>query len=142
MGEGIQVLLCVGETAEQRADVAGVLERQLVLCLEGAKEARGDREIVIAYEPIWAIGPGKTPPKPDVIGEVSALIKDLGHRRGLDLPVVYGGGLKEENAAAIAAVKTIDGGLVALTRFTGEIGFDPAGLARIIGRYREGAGVP
>ena len=137
---GIHVLLCVGETAEQRVDVAGVLERQLALCLDGVKAVRADREIVIGYEPIWAIGPGKTPPGPEVIGEVSSLIKDLGRRQGLDLPVVYGGGLKEENAAAIAAVSSVDGGLVALTRFTGKIGFEPAGLAGIIRRYREGAG--
>jgi triosephosphate isomerase len=49
--------------------------------------------------------------------------------------VVYGGGLKEENAGMIAGIKMIDGGLVALTRFTGEIGFDVAGLRGIVDKY-------
>ena len=54
---------------------------------------------------------------------------------GFEPPVVYGGGLKEENAAMIAGIKTIDGGLVALTRFTGDIGFEPEGLKKIIEKY-------
>jgi len=50
-------------------------------------------------------------------------------------PVVYGGGLKVENAGMLAQISTIDGGLVALTKFTGEIGFSVKGLSGIIQRY-------
>ena len=53
----------------------------------------------------------------------------------VELPVVYGGGLKEENAKMIAGIETIDGGLVALTKFTGDIAFEPAGLKTIIETY-------
>ena len=56
---------------------------------------------------------------------------------GFDPTVVYGGGLKEENAGMIAGIPTIGGGLVALTRFTGEIAFEPEGLVRIVGKYME-----
>ena len=91
---------------------------------------------MIGYEPIWAIGPGKTPPGEAYVGFVSAYIKDvLRSELGMTCSVVYGGGLKEENAAMIAGIDTIDGGLVALTRFTGEIGFDVPGLKGIIDRY-------
>jgi triosephosphate isomerase len=54
---------------------------------------------------------------------------------GFELPVVYGGGLKVENAKMLAGIPTIDGGLIALTKFTGDIGFEPDGLKRIIETY-------
>ena len=49
--------------------------------------------------------------------------------------MVYGGGLKEENAGMIASIPTLGGGLVGLTRFSGDIGFDVDGLAKIIAKY-------
>jgi triosephosphate isomerase len=92
--------------------------------------------IVIGYEPIWAIGPGRVPPGPDYISFVSALIKQIVRENfDVEVAVVYGGGLKEENAATIAGIPTIDGGLVALTRFTGEIGFDVLELKIIVQKY-------
>ena len=94
------------------------------------------RSVVVAYEPIWAIGPGKVPPSSEYIAYVSSYIKQrVQEAHGFTPPVVYGGGLKEENAGAIAGIPSIDGGLVALTRFTGEIGFDPDGLKGIVDRY-------
>ena len=56
---------------------------------------------------------------------------------GFEPGVVYGGGLKEQNAGMIAAIETIDGGLVALTRFTGQIGFYPEELKKIIEKYQQ-----
>ena len=53
----------------------------------------------------------------------------------MELPVVYGGGLKEENASEMAAVETLDGGLVALTKFTQPIAFDVSSLKNIISAY-------
>lgn len=145
LNAGLNVLLCVGETAEERGDgtfddqrprIEKVLESQLIAGLKGVQKARAHRKVVIGYEPIWAIGPGKVPPGKEYIGFVSALIKRLVEESfGFDPVVVYGGGLKEENAGMIAGIETIGGGLVALTRFTGDIGFDVEGLKNIIAKY-------
>ncbi len=139
---GLDVLVCVGESAEekgtgspeeQRENVRRVLKRQLQISLRGVKEWLGTREVVVGYEPIWAIGPGKTPPDAEYIAFVSSYIKEtVGELYGFTPRVVYGGGLKEENARSICAIPSIDGGLVALTRFTGEIGFYPEDLKKIM----------
>jgi triosephosphate isomerase (TIM) len=147
---GLNVLMCVGETAgergegsfaEQQPRIEQVLTAQVAAGLNGVAAALGDRQCVIGYEPLWAIGPGKVPPGKDYIAFVSALIQKVAREtHSLDVTVVYGGGLKEENAAMIASIPTIGGGLVGLTRFTGEIGFDVDGLAAIVARYREALG--
>ncbi len=147
---GLNVLLCVGETAgergegtfeEQRPRIEQALTAQVSASLAGVKEVLGTRALVIGYEPVWAIGPGKVPPGKDYIAFVSELIQTIAREQcGLEVPVVYGGGLKEENAAMIACIPTIGGGLVGLTRFSGEIGFDVDGLAGIIDRYRQPVG--
>lgn len=142
---GLNVLFCVGETAEQKGDggpaeyeprVRAVIRTQLEEGLKGTAELAKGRDIVVGYEPIWAIGPGKTPPGPEYIAFISAYIKDACRELfGFAPDVVYGGGLKEENAGTIASVSTIDGGLVALTKFTPPIGFDVGSLKRIIEAY-------
>ena len=97
---------------------------------EGLKGADLDR-VTIAYEPVWSIGPGRTPAGKDYITKVARLVKrTLG-----DVPVVYGGGLKEENAEMLASIDEIDGGLVALTRFSGEIGFYSDEFLNIVRLY-------
>jgi triosephosphate isomerase len=141
----LNVLLCVGESAQERGEgsfeeqkprIEEVLKSQLTSALGDTQKYMNGRKVVIGYEPIWAIGPGKTPPGETYISFVSAYIKEVLYSDlGISCSVVYGGGLKEENAAMIAGIKTIDGGLVALTRFTGEIGFDVAGLKGIIDKY-------
>jgi triosephosphate isomerase len=146
---GLNGLLCIGETAEERGNgdfkaqkprIEAVLRGQLERGLEDVREYSEQRRIVIGYEPIWAIGPGKTPPRAEYIGFVSNFIKQtVQDLCGFAPPVVYGGGLKEENAAAIAGIESIDGGLIALTRFTPPIGFDPEGLKGIMEKYVGGA---
>nr|WP_122012724.1 triose-phosphate isomerase family protein [Maliibacterium massiliense] len=146
-GRGLNVLLCVGETAQERGDgpfeaqkprIEKVLRDQLTRGLAGVADVMGDARLAIGYEPVWAIGPGKTPPGPAYIGFVSAYIKQvLRQMLGRDIPVVYGGGLKKENAPAISAIDTIDGGLVALTRFVQPVAFEPQGLREIIDAYME-----
>lgn len=145
LNANLNVLLCVGETAVERGDgdfadqqprIQSVLENQLLTNLQIDRQDLDQREIVIGYEPIWAIGPGKIPPGADYITFVSAFIKKtVSDRLGFSPAVIYGGGLKEENAAMIAGVATIDGGLVALTRFSGEIGFNVSDLKIIIQNF-------
>jgi triosephosphate isomerase len=141
----MSILFCVGETLEQKGStdptvyeprVKQVIEDQLTRGLSGLSAFPSDLHVAIGYEPVWAIGPGKTPPGPDYIAFVSEWIDRVCRERfGRSLPIVYGGGLKEENAAAIASVATVSGGLVALTKFTAPIGFDVGGLKRIIQAY-------
>lgn len=145
LSSGLRVLLCVGESAEERGEgdfekqkssITDVLKNQLLVDLQSSQQALLDGRIVIGYEPIWAIGPGKTPPGAEYISFVSSTIKDIIREYfGADVDVVYGGGLKEENAAMLAGIGTIDGGLVALTRFTGEIGFSVQELHAIVDKY-------
>ena len=141
---GINVLFCIGETAEQKGEggydqyaprVKAVIKSQIENAFKGIDKADIEN-IVLAYEPIWAIGPGKTPPDSDYISFVSKYAKEVTKELyGCELDVVYGGGLKEENAEAIAAIPTIDGGLVALTKFVQPIAFDPESLKNIIMAY-------
>lgn len=145
LNAGLNVLLCIGETAEERGEgnldeqkprIQAILKKQLLTNLQINGELLKKGRIIIGYEPIWAIGPGKTPPNAEYIDFVAGTIKKvLAENVGLDLPVIYGGGLKEENAATIAGISSIGGGLVALTRFSGEIGFDVHDLRKIIDRF-------
>jgi triosephosphate isomerase len=148
--QDMNVLLCVGETAEERGDgsfdeqkkrIARALSYQLSRGLEGVCGFLPQCRVVVGYEPVWAIGPGKTPPGGDYIAFVSGFIKDkIKQLYGVEMPVIYGGGLKEANAAMLSDISTIDGGLVALTRFSGEIGFFVEDLKNIIDKYIEKKG--
>ena len=123
---GLKVLYCIGEKTEEQPQIREVLETQIKIGLDGVDTS----DICIAYEPVWAIGPGKTPPDRDYIVMASELIKSI-----IDVPVIYGGGLKEENAAMLASVPSVDGGLIALTRFSGDIGFYPDEFLKIAEEY-------
>ena len=121
------MLYCIGEKSEEQADYEAVLGAQLDIGLDGIDKSR----VVIAYEPIWSIGPGKTPADRPYIEQIARFVK--AHTGGID--VVYGGGLKADNAAMLASIPEIDGGLIALTRFSGEIGFYPDEYLAIIDTY-------
>ncbi|MBQ6520484.1 MAG: triose-phosphate isomerase [Anaerolineaceae bacterium] len=125
--QGLTVTYCIGEKAEEREHWQDVLSEQLEIGLDGIDKEK----VIIAYEPIWAIGPGKTPPGADVIAPIARFIKE----KAGGMPVVYGGGLKQDNAAMLASIPEIDGGLIALTRFQGEIGFYPEEYLEIIRIY-------
>lgn len=124
---GMKVLYCIGEKSEELGCWQAVLREQLEAGLDGVDKSR----VVIGYEPIWSIGPGKTPADKPYITKIAKYVKEI--TGGID--VVYGGGLKKDNAEMLASIEEIDGGLIALTRFSGEIGFYPDEYLEIIKTY-------
>lgn len=127
LGRGLRVLYCIGESSEQQERWEEVLGAQLAIGLDGVDKS----QVVIGYEPIWSIGPGKTPAGKPYITKIARFIKEKTGGMG----VVYGGGLKTDNAELLASIEEIDGGLIALTRFRGEIGFYPDEYMEIVRRY-------
>jgi triosephosphate isomerase len=104
---GLRVIACVGETEHERdaGETEAVLRRQA----EAVAAALGERDpegLTIAYEPVWAIGTGRTA-TPEQAEEAHALIRSL-----LDVPVLYGGSVKPENAEELLTQPDIDGALV------------------------------
>ena len=113
----LRPILCVGETLEQHeaSDTLKVVQTQLEGSLAKIPEAKADR-IIIAYEPIWAIGTGKTA-TPDMAQEVHTMIrkwlsKCWGETIADKIRLLYGGSMKPENATALLAQRDIDGGLI------------------------------
>lgn len=124
---GLKVLYCIGEKDSELDKWDSVLFEQLSIGLSGVDK----NNVAVAYEPIWSIGPGKTPADKPYITKVAKFVKvSTG-----GLSVVYGGGLKVDNAEMLASIDEIDGGLIALTRFQGEIGFYPDEYIEIIKTY-------
>lgn len=124
---GMTVLYCIGEKDTELDRWDEVLREQLEIGLDGVDKSK----VVIGYEPIWSIGPGKTPAGKDYITKIARFVKEV--TGGID--VVYGGGLKVDNAQMLSSIPEIDGGLIALTRFQGEIGFYPDEYIEIIRTY-------
>ncbi|MEN3343018.1 MAG: triosephosphate isomerase [Actinomycetota bacterium] len=105
LAAGLEVIACVGETQEERDE--GDTETVLRIQLDAIRDACGAHErLVIAYEPVWAIGTGRTA-TPETAQEAHALIKAQ-----LDRPVLYGGSVKPENAAELLEQPDVDGALV------------------------------
>lgn len=126
---GLKVLYCIGETEEEKEHSEEVLRDQLLIGLKDVDL----KNVVIGYEPVWAIGPGKTPPDGEYISWIGKCIKEVIG----DVDIVYGGGLKQDNAKMLAGVKEMSGGLIALTRFQGDIGFYPEEYLEIVKTYLE-----
>jgi len=106
-------ILCIGESAKenQNNNTFNVLEQQIIEALENANELSS---LIIAYEPVWAIGSGKTP-NPEEINSVHEMIKDVVQSRfpkiGLE-SVLYGGSVNFKNASSLFEQKNIDGALI------------------------------
>lgn len=113
---GLKVILCVGETEQEReaGDTLKVVEKQV---LEGLKSlvAEDLEDIVIAYEPVWAIGTGKTA-TPEIAEEVHSYIRGLLSRsfgdKGDIVRILYGGSVKPDNIAELMSKASVDGALV------------------------------
>ncbi|MBA3898586.1 MAG: triose-phosphate isomerase [Sphingomonadaceae bacterium] len=102
---GLTPIVCVGETLAQRdaGDAVATVTAQLAASLPGIVD-----RIVVAYEPVWAIGTGRTPSVDDVAEMHAAIRKIVGD----DVRILYGGSVKPANAAELLAVENVDGALV------------------------------
>jgi triosephosphate isomerase len=104
---GLSVIACVGETEGEReaGETENVLRRQVEALRVVVDDDHLDR-LAIAYEPVWAIGTGRTA-TPDQANDAHALIKGI-----LDVPVLYGGSVKPDNATELLGQPNVDGALV------------------------------
>ncbi len=110
---GIVPIVCVGETLSERerGETAQVVARQLAAVLEGIS-AEAKRRLVVAYEPVWAIGSGRAAGEEDV-REVHALLRKQLEQAGVtNTRLLYGGSVKAGNAKALLNVANVDGALV------------------------------
>ncbi len=112
---GMRPIICIGETLEEREGnrVQGVLHRQLDAAIDGVMDIA---ECVIAYEPVWAIGTGRSATV-EQISHAHAMIRERVYNRespGLaaSIPILYGGSLNAHNAREILALEDVDGGLL------------------------------
>ncbi len=115
LAKGLKPIVCVGETLTEREKnkTKKVLKKQV---LEGFKDVADFTDIVIAYEPVWAIGTGKTATAEDAnktIGYIRSLVKKTwGAEVAKSLRIQYGGSMKPSNAKELMAERHIDGGLI------------------------------
>jgi triosephosphate isomerase (TIM) len=125
----LEPILCVGESAEARdaGETETVLERQLQADL-AAVSTEDIAKVVVAYEPIWAIGTGRVA-TPEQAQEACAFIRDVLRARGAEadsVRILYGGSVKPGNAAELLSQEDVDGALV------GGAALDPEDFAAIV----------
>jgi triosephosphate isomerase len=127
---GLRPVLCVGETEAEREEGATErkLRQQIQDDLAGVPDAELER-VVIAYEPIWAIGTGQVATAEqaqDAIAFVRALVADRSREQAARLRVLYGGSVKPDNAAELLGLPDVDGALV------GGASLDPESFAALV----------
>jgi triosephosphate isomerase len=129
LAAGLEPILCVGESEDERdaGETEAVLSRQVEADLRGVEDGELER-VVIAYEPIWAIGTGRTA-TPEQAEEAIAFIRSLVAARdaasGEAIRILYGGSVKPANAAELLGLDNVDGALV------GGASLDPADFLAI-----------
>ena len=114
LARGVTPIVCVGETLAERdaGQTEAVVKRQLAAVIHTLAHCAG--EIVVAYEPVWAIGTGRTA-TPEQAQQVHAVLRSQLHAatgHGARMKILYGGSVKPDNAATLFAQSDIDGGLI------------------------------
>lgn len=128
---GLRVLLCVGETATEKALGVGpeTVVRQLKMALHDV-DPSALPHLLIGYEPVWSIGAGGTPALPDEVMEtvvpVRRALQELLGEAGASVPILYGGSVAPENAGSFVALKEIDG------LFVGRAAWQVDGFMRVL----------
>jgi len=114
---GLTPIVCVGETEAERdaGKAEAVVEEQLAGSLPDVLPAQEREDLIVAYEPVWAIGTGRVPTETDIAAmhlKVRQHLEARYGRPGSAVPILYGGSMKPDNAAAIMQIANVDGGLV------------------------------
>ncbi len=131
LAAGLKVILCLGEVLGERQSgiTEEIVSMQTKLDLEGVTEEKL-KNVIIAYEPVWAIGTGltATPEQADeTCGVIRATVASLyGKKAARELTIQYGGSMNEKNAAELLAKENVDGGLI------GGASLKPAAFAAIV----------
>lgn len=135
--DDIQPILCVGETIKERdgGKTEKVIQEQLFTALDGVPKESAT-QLIIAYEPVWAIGTGKTA-TPKLIQEAHAFCREclaelFGKKVADTIPILYGGSVKPDNSAEIGEQKDVNGVLV------GGASLNPKTLAEIVENIQGG----
>lgn len=114
IGAGLRPIICVGETEADRdgGNADSVVATQLAGSIP---DAAGQHDVIVAYEPVWAIGTGRTPSNDDIAQMHNSIRRQLVDRfgdKGQGIHILYGGSLKPQNAREILAIDNVNGGLV------------------------------
>ena len=123
LAAGLSVIVCVGEIESQRD--AGNAEEVVAAQLEGSlpRDEGAAEKVTVAYEPVWAIGTGRTPTVEDVGAmhrAIRAQLKSIYGAPGEDIRILYGGSVKPDNAAELLAADEVGGALVGGASLTAE----------------------
>ena len=135
LSEGLRAIFCVGETLQEREarKMPLVLEKQLTAGLKGLSGGRLSH-VIIAYEPVWAIGTGKVATAQEAEAAQKHIRKIIWDHFGMasasHIPILYGGSVKPDNFSEIAAQPNVDGALV------GGASLDPKSFIEILGQMK------
>ncbi|WP_421361708.1 MULTISPECIES: triose-phosphate isomerase [Agrobacterium] len=114
LNAGLAPIICIGETEAERLsnETLAVLAKQL---RDGLPESLAESHLIVAYEPLWAIGTGRIPERDEIVTAHAAIrngLVDAYGPSGSNIPILYGGSVKPENAAQILSLENVDGVLV------------------------------